>query len=88
MEDLAIDGLQLFARVAARGSLSAVAQWQPMRVLPHFVDAQPVPIFAMTASARHRLPKIKACPYYCAQWSGAAVAASPHSNCHEHRHNT
>ena len=63
MKDLAIDDLQLFARVAARGP-------------------QPVPIFAVSASARHRLPKIKACLDYWAQWFNAGAQASTREQTH------
>ncbi|HSV51625.1 MAG TPA: LysR family transcriptional regulator [Burkholderiaceae bacterium] len=37
-------------------------------VLPEFVDAELFPIFAVTLSSRHRLPKIKACIDHWAQW--------------------
>lgn len=42
-------------------------------VLADFVDPQPVPVYAVTASHRHRLPKIKACIDYWAQWFAAAT---------------
>ncbi len=45
-------------------------------VLSAFVDAQPVPIYAVTASARQRLPKIKACIDHWANGFGRAPAAS------------
>lgn len=37
-------------------------------VLPEFVDAKPAPVYAVTAGARHRLPKIRACVEYWAEW--------------------
>jgi DNA-binding transcriptional LysR family regulator len=37
-------------------------------VLEKFVDPQPAPVYAVTAGARHRLPKIKACVDYWAEW--------------------
>jgi hypothetical protein len=37
-------------------------------VLAAFVDLQPTPIYAVTASTRQRLPKIKACIDYWAEW--------------------
>lgn len=49
-----------------------VAQGQLVRVLPDFVDPQTVPIYAVTAGARQRLPKIKACIDYWAGWIGRA----------------
>ena len=86
MKDLAIDDLQLFARVAALGSLSALpaeGYWRTNdaglaanRVLAAFTDPQPVPIFAVTASTRQRLPKIKACLDYWAQWFDTSAQAS------------
>ena len=50
-----------------------VQQGQLVPVLPEFVDPQPVPVYAVTASHRHRLPKIKACIDYWAEWFGAAA---------------
>jgi len=37
-------------------------------VLEKFVDPGPVPVYAVTAGGRHRLPKIKACIDYWAEW--------------------
>ena len=37
-------------------------------VLEKCVDPRPVPVYAVTAGARHRLPKIKACIDYWAEW--------------------
>ncbi|MBC7602886.1 MAG: LysR family transcriptional regulator [Ramlibacter sp.] len=37
-------------------------------VLEKLVDPGPVPVYAVTLSSRHRLPKIKACIDYWAQW--------------------
>jgi DNA-binding transcriptional LysR family regulator len=39
-------------------------------VLPKLVNVRPVPVYAITASGRHRLPKIKACIDYWAEWFG------------------
>jgi DNA-binding transcriptional LysR family regulator len=39
-------------------------------VLEKFVDPRPVPVYAVTAGGRHRLPKIKACIDYWAEWFG------------------
>ena len=39
-------------------------------VLSSQVDPQPVPVYAVTAGARHRLPKIKACLDYWTEWFG------------------
>lgn len=54
-----------------------VLQQRLVRVLPGFVDPQPVPIYAVTASTRQRLPKIRACIDYWAEWIGAGEPA-PH----------
>jgi DNA-binding transcriptional LysR family regulator len=52
-----------------------VEQGRLVPVLPAFVDPQPVPIYAVTASARQRLPKIKACIDYWAEWFGGKAPA-------------
>jgi DNA-binding transcriptional LysR family regulator len=39
-------------------------------VLDKFVDPRPVAVYAVTAGGRHRLPKIKACVDYWAEWFG------------------
>jgi DNA-binding transcriptional LysR family regulator len=43
-------------------------------VLAEFVDVQPVPVYAVTAGGRHRLPKIRACIEHWAQWFGETPA--------------
>jgi DNA-binding transcriptional LysR family regulator len=48
-----------------------VRQRQLVPVLARHVDVQPVPVYALTAGARQRLPKIKACLDYWAEWFGA-----------------
>jgi DNA-binding transcriptional LysR family regulator len=45
-----------------------VAQGLLVEVLADFVDPQPVPVYAVTAPTRHRLPKIKACLDYWEAW--------------------
>ena len=49
-----------------------VGQGRLVPVLQAFTDPQPVPIYAVTASTRQRLPKIKACIDYWAEWFGRA----------------
>jgi DNA-binding transcriptional LysR family regulator len=39
-------------------------------VLEKFIDPQPVAVYAVTPGGRHRLPKIKACIDYWAEWFG------------------
>jgi DNA-binding transcriptional LysR family regulator len=49
-------------------------------VLAKYVDVGPVAVYAITAPARHRLPKIKACVDYWAEWfakTGALPKARP-----------
>jgi DNA-binding transcriptional LysR family regulator len=46
-------------------------------VLAGFVDPQPIAIYAVTASARHRLPKIRACIDYWAEWLNGPGQAPP-----------
>jgi DNA-binding transcriptional LysR family regulator len=45
-----------------------VAQGLLVPVLPELVDPRPVPVHAVTAGTRHRLPKIKACLDYWTEW--------------------
>ncbi|MEJ8839482.1 LysR family transcriptional regulator [Ramlibacter sp. AN1133] len=45
-----------------------VAQGLLVEVLAAFIDPQPVPVYAVTAPTRHRLPKIKACLDYWEEW--------------------
>jgi DNA-binding transcriptional LysR family regulator len=51
-----------------------VLQQRLVQVLGAFVDRQTVPIYAVTASSRQRLPKIRACIDYWAGWIGAGLA--------------
>ena len=43
-----------------------------VRVLDGVVDPRPVPIYAVTATARQRLPKIRACIDYWSEWFAQA----------------
>ena len=45
-----------------------VKRGELVEVLAKFVDDQPVPVFAVMLPERHRLPKIKACVDFWAQW--------------------
>lgn len=45
-------------------------------VLPGHFDRAPVPIYAVMLQERHRLPKIRACIDYWAQWLGEMSASS------------
>ena len=46
-------------------------------VLEKCVDLRPVPVYAVTAGGRHRLPKIKACIDYWAEWFVRPAGAPP-----------
>ncbi|MGC1172290.1 LysR substrate-binding domain-containing protein [Polaromonas sp.] len=64
---LALQGLGIsrFATVVAE---PLVRQGLLVPVLPDFVDEQPSPIYAVTLTNRHRLPKIKACIDHWTTW--------------------
>lgn len=64
---LALQGLGIsrFATVVAE---PLVRQGLLVPVLADFVDEQPSPIYAVTLTNRHRLPKIKACIDHWATW--------------------
>jgi DNA-binding transcriptional LysR family regulator len=53
-----------------------VAQGLLVPVLPALVDLRPVPVYAVTAGTRHRLPKIKACLDYWTEWFSRLSAPS------------
>lgn len=48
-----------------------------LAVLPEFVDPQPLPVYAVYAGARGRLPKIRACVDWWADWFASASALTP-----------
>ncbi|HEX2547121.1 MAG TPA: LysR substrate-binding domain-containing protein [Ramlibacter sp.] len=52
-----------------------VAQGLLVPVLPQYVDLKPAPVHALTAGARHRLPKIKACLDFWTEWFAPPVTA-------------
>jgi DNA-binding transcriptional LysR family regulator len=75
---MVLQGLGI-GRLATLVGEPLVAEGRLLRVLPTFVDPQALPIYAVTASARQRLPKIRACIDYWAEWIGEAApkAATP-----------
>ena len=73
---LALSGLGI-ARLATLVAEPLVGQGLLVPVLPDFVDEQPTPIHAVTLTARHRLPKIKACIDHWAAWFATAADAPP-----------
>lgn len=58
-------------RMASLVGEPLVRQGLLVPVLPGHVDEQPSPIYAITLTRRHRLPKIKACIDHWAQWLGS-----------------
>ena len=72
--ELALQGLGI-ARIATVIADSLVAQGRLVPVLAEFVDEQPTQIHAVTMTNRHRLPKIKACIDFWAEWLGVARPA-------------
>jgi DNA-binding transcriptional LysR family regulator len=71
---MVLQGLGI-GRLATVAAEPLVQQYRLVAVLPEFVDPQPVPVYAVTASARQRLPKIKACIEHWADWFGRAQSA-------------
>lgn len=64
---MVLEGLGI-GRVASVVARQMVAQGRLVPVLPTFVEARPVPMYAVTLAARYRLPKIQACLEYWAAW--------------------
>jgi len=60
-------------RMATLVAEPLVREGRLVPVLPSFIDDQPAAVYAVTASTRQRLPKIKACIDYWAQWFGGAA---------------
>ena len=71
--NMVLQGLGI-GRLATIAAEPLVQQQRLVRVLPALVDCQPVPIYAVIAAARQRLPKIKACIDYWAEWLGRSPA--------------
>jgi DNA-binding transcriptional LysR family regulator len=65
--NMVLQGLGI-GRLASIAAEPLVAQGLLVPVLAEFVDLQPSPIYAVTASTRQRLPKIKACIDHWAAW--------------------
>jgi DNA-binding transcriptional LysR family regulator len=61
-------------RLATLVGDALVRQGLLVPVLAQHVDTKPVPVYAVTAPGRHRLPKIRACLDYWAEWFGARTA--------------
>lgn len=65
--NMVVQGLGI-GRLATVAAAPLVQQGLLVPVLAGFVDPQPVPLYAVTASARQRLPKIRACIDFWAGW--------------------
>jgi DNA-binding transcriptional LysR family regulator len=72
--NMVLQGLGI-GRLATIAADPLVRQGRLVPVLRAFVDDQPVPIFAVTSTARQRLPKIKACIDYWVEWFAQAAPA-------------
>ncbi len=70
---MVLQGLGI-GRLATLVGDALVAQGLLVPVLEKYVDLGPVPVYAVTAGGRHRLPKIKACIDYWAEWFGKTGA--------------
>jgi DNA-binding transcriptional LysR family regulator len=64
---MVLQGLGI-GRLATLVGDELVRQQLLVPVLAAHVDVQPVPVYAVTAGARHRLPKIRACIAWWAEW--------------------
>jgi DNA-binding transcriptional LysR family regulator len=66
---MVLQGLGI-GRLATLVGDELVRQGLLVPVLASLVDPQPVPVYAVTAGTRNRLPKIKSCLDYWAEWFG------------------
>jgi len=73
---MVLQGLGI-GRLATLVGDALVRQKLLVPVLEKYVDLGPAPVYAVTAPSRHRLPKIKACIDYWAEWFGKAAAIHP-----------
>jgi DNA-binding transcriptional LysR family regulator len=71
---MVVQGLGI-GRLATIVGDALVRQKLLVPVLEKHVDPKPVPVYAVTASGRHRLPKIRACIDYWAEWFGPTRTA-------------
>jgi DNA-binding transcriptional LysR family regulator len=67
---MVLEGLGI-GRLATLVGDALVKQGLLVPVLSAQIDLQPVPVYAVTAGTRQRLPKIKACLDYWSEWFGA-----------------
>ncbi len=74
--NMVLQGLGI-GRLATVAANPLVRQGRLVPVLPAYVDLQQVPIYAVTASNRQRLPKIRACIDHWSDWMSAPAAGRP-----------
>jgi DNA-binding transcriptional LysR family regulator len=72
---MVVQGLGI-GRLASVAAASLVREGRLVPVLPGLVDPQQAPIHAVTAATRQRLPKIRACVEFWAEWFGHSEATS------------
>lgn len=65
--NMVLQGLGI-GRLSTLAAEPLVRQGLLVEVLPSFVEHKPVPLYAITASARQRLPKIRACIEFWVEW--------------------
>ncbi|MBC5764109.1 LysR family transcriptional regulator [Ramlibacter albus] len=70
---MVVQGLGI-GRLATIVGETLVRQKLLVPVLAKYIDDTTVPVYAVTMSGRHRLPKIRACIDYWAEWFAAAGA--------------
>lgn len=74
--NMVLQGLGI-GRIATVTAAPLMRQGLLVPVLPTFVDIQPVPLYAITGSARQRLPKIRACIDFWVNWIAEDRAPPP-----------
>lgn len=70
---MVLQGLGI-GRLATLVGDELVREGRLVPVLAEWVDPQPVPVYAVTIGGRHRLPRVRACIDYWADWFGRAAA--------------
>jgi DNA-binding transcriptional LysR family regulator len=73
---MVLQGLGI-GRLATVVAEPLVRQGLLVPVLASFVDLKPVPVYAVTATARQRLPKIRACIEHWAAWFATTPGSPP-----------
>lgn len=74
--NMVLQGLGI-GRLATVAAMALVREGRLVPVLADYVDVNPVPIYAVVAGARQRLPKIRACIEHWAAWIGAQTPPLP-----------